>query len=141
MKSFQEVTQHKGVRWGALVALLVGMTQFNNELELFYTKWNADKLAQAAQQRAEEAKKTADGVEERFDTYIQQQQQALEVEKASAEAIQRYIAQQQQMQLPHQPASSERPQFFEEQDADGQWWCCTAYTRQACFEENLWESC
>lgn len=111
-----DVAQHKGVRWGALVALLVGVSQFNTGLELFYSKWSADKKAEAATKtaevavdKAEEAQETAEQVDEDFRDYLEAQQKV-------ADALNRYVAQQtQQRPVPHSTRLW---------DADAQRWYC-----------------
>ena len=95
MKSLQEVAQQPMVRWGALVALLVGLTQFNTGLDLFYAKWNANKVAEAAQRTAVEAKETAEDVDEDFRKYLETQDKV-------ATALDRYVNQQTQ-QMPNAP--------------------------------------
>ena len=132
----QEVAQHKGVQFGALVALLMLMTQFNTGLKLIYSKWTADEAAAEARKVAEEAKGTAVGVDARFDQYIQQQQQAIETQNKIAEAIAGYAAQQQH--VPNQMI----PQGLREYDATTDiLWCCELTDRQACFDQNQWYHC
>ena len=82
------------------------------------------------------AKDTADGVDHRFDQYIQQQQQAIETQNKIAEAIAGYTQQQQQQQnamqpLPHHPGP------IQEYDPSGVLWCCQT-TREQCWDEHTW---
>lgn len=113
-----EFSKHQGVRWGALIALLVGVSQFNTGLELVYSKWTADKKAEAAEKKAEEAKQTAEQVDDRFDRYIEQQEQAIKTQNKIAEAIQGYAAQQ---QMANQAAP--RPSVWKTTDSFGREYC------------------
>ena len=117
--NIREMSRHQGVRWTALVALLVGVSQFNTGIKLFYSKWTADEAAAEAKKVAVEAKGTAEGVDERFDQYIEQQKHAIETQNKIAEAIQGYAAQQQH-QAPNQAAT---PEVWWAQDEDGAWYC------------------
>ena len=141
MKTFSEFSQSKGVRWTALVALLVGLTQFNTGIKVFYSKWTADEAAAEAKQVAGEAKDTAVTTSTEFKQYLQQQQQAIETQNKIAEAIQGYAAQQQtanQQQLPP-PANvlshtidnspSVPSVWIEPEPIDGRWVCASATER------------
>lgn len=131
-----EASQHKGIRWGALIALMVGLTQFNTGLKLVYSKWNADVAAEEAKAVAVDAKVKAEGVDDRFDQYIQEQRQAIETQNKIAEAIQGYAAQQ---QIPNQ-AYQAPERVWIETDKQGTW-CCTTTNYARCAAEQLWERC
>ena len=136
------------VRWTAIIALLVSLTQFDKGLDLIYRKWNADVVAG-------EASKTATSVRSDFDRYIESEQQAQALESQRIEMQQDFNRQllelqQQQAQPPRatpptppRPSRAETPHKIEwvEPDADG-CWSCWALTPEACWLEdgsNLWE--
>ena len=93
-------------------------------------------------------KATADETKDRFDQYIQQQQQAIETQNKIAEAIAGYTQQQQApQQVYRQMPDYPQPNTFIEGPAnEGLFWCCRAYDYEQCFEEDengydLWMQC
>ena len=139
--TLSETAKHPAVRWTALVALLVGLTQFNTGIKVFYSKWTSDEAAAEAKKIAVEAKETAASVDGRFDRYIQQQQQAIETQNKIAEAIQGYAAQQQRNQVQQMAPNAPPPtQQFTEEDDQGRW-CCVASTYDECWDRTLWRAC
>lgn len=147
--TLSETAKHPAVRWTALITLLVGLTQFNTGIKLVYSKWTADEAAAEAKKVAVEAKETAANVDDRFDRYIQQQQQAIETQNKIAEAIQGYAAQSQMNQAQQMapaagsnaPVTTKQTKTFVEEDKHGQW-CCEAETYDQCLlDEKLWQHC
>ena len=140
--TLSDSVKHPAVKWSALVALLVGLTQFDKGLEVFYSKWNANLSAAEAKQIAVEAKQEASGVNDRFDRYITEQRQATKEEelrnKLQAEYNQQLLAIQQsaaQQQVPNQAAPTTNELlsgpsvWLEPQTVKGRW-VCTDLTGQ-----------
>ena len=130
--TLSDSVKHPAVKWSALVALLVGLTQFDKGLEVFYSKWNSNLAAAEAKKIAVEAKEEASGVNDRFDRYITEQRQAIETQNKVAEAIQQYTAQQ---QAPNQAAPTTNellsgPSVWLEPKLTEGRWVCTDQTGQ-----------
>ncbi len=79
---------------------------------------------------AYDGKELAMETKENFERYLERQD-------AVAEALQAYVAQQQQMPMQQAPAL----QYFQEYDAQGQCWSCSAYSQQSCWDNRLWRPC
>lgn len=117
--NIKQASENKTVRWSALVLLMVGITQFDSGFKVFSKKWTADEVAAEAKVVAVEAKGTAEGVEEKFGRYLEQQAQAIETQNKIAEAIQGYAAQQ---QIPNQAYRA--PAIERLWDEEAQRWYC-----------------
>ncbi len=146
--SLLQQAKDKPFHFAGLVAGLVLLTQFNTGFKLLYSKWTADEKAEAAEKIAVEAKGTAEGVDDRFDRYIQQQEQAIETQNKIAEAIAGYTQQQQAPQQVYRqmPDYPQPNTFIEGPDNEGLFWCCRAYDYEQCFEQDqdgydLWMQC
>lgn len=112
--TLSEVAQHKGVRWGALVALLVGVTKFDEGLSLVWRKWNADV-------EAAEAKKMAQEVDSELDQFLVAQREALIAQEAYQQAQQEFANQLMQQQLPNPISATRTMRLW---DAEEERWFC-----------------
>lgn len=79
---------------------------------------------------AYEGKELAMETKDNFERYLERQD-------AVAEALQAYVAQQQQMPMQQAPAL----QYFQEYDQQGTCWSCSAYSYDSCWSSNLWRPC
>ena len=136
-----DVTQHQGVRWGLLAALVLGATKFGDGLDFIYRKWNADVMAG-------EAQKVAEGVRSDFDRYIETEEQAQKLEQQRLEMQQQFnkqlleIQQQQQPQYQNLPNPPPHVEGLREWDDTAQtFWCCPWTDREACYNAQAWERC
>lgn len=82
------------------------------------------------------AKQQVEAVDQQFEQYLQAQKEAAIAQKASADAINAYVGQQQQMQ---QQVPVRMP-LKEWQDEQGVWWCCDP-NRDDCDENRSWWRC
>ena len=120
--NFKTVTQNPALKWGALVALLAGFSQFDKGLGLVYSKWNADVVAG-------EAKTTAIQVKTNFDSYIEEQRTSLKLQEAYNKAQEEFNKklveiQEQQYQMQYYPPNQPlAPQAWIEYTADGVPFC------------------
>ena len=100
--------------------------------------WDTLRYVTDAIPAAHAGKAAAEGVRSDFDRYIDEQREATEQQKAVAEALNAYVAQQQQ-QLPMDPPAPEA-QLFTETDAQG-CWECWGFGYQDCDVNKRWERC
>lgn len=129
--------QRTGLQWTGLLALCVGLSQFDKGLALAYSKWNADVLAG-------EAKTLAVEVRTEFDTYLQQQQKAYEVQaaytRAQNEFNDRLLDLQQHQQDQQDQTQRPVPTTRVWNSEYGRWMCCDE-APSTCDQAASWYWC
>ena len=113
----------------AIAALCVGLTQIGHFLKGASWLVQSPAIAYAA-------KATADKVDEQFDRYLEQQQKV-------AEALNQYVAsQQQQQQTVYANQAAPIQEGIRVWDKEQNlWWCCPYTDTRKCWDEEAWEIC
>lgn len=101
--------------------------------------WDTLRYVTDAIPAAHAGKAAAEGVRSDFDRYIDEQRQATAADEKVAKALNEYIQQQQQQQLPMNAPAPE-VQELREWDAQG-CWECFGYSHEDCDRNQRWTRC
>lgn len=119
------------------IAGIVALGSAMPHLAHFVDVWRAPETAEAAQKKAEY-------VDEKFDTYLEEQskyQAKLDGYNEALTQIQQQQQQQVQQYAPPMPQAPVQSQpHFREPDESG-FWCCNIPNREQCWGENGWYRC
>lgn len=106
-----------------LIAVLYGLPKLGDGLDYARKVLGTTEVAYAAKEQVEQ-------VDSNFQQYLQAQRELAIAQQAQAEALNAYVAQQQQQQ-----------HGIREWDDNGVCWQCASATAQDCYDHNLWERC